>query len=76
MHSLLIVVGIFLVLRLLMLRRASNESKPWAQLLRSAVLFETKDWLVTVLALLLIFGILYSFALFFGPFKPIHEWFN
>ena len=76
MHSLIIVVAILLVLRLVMLQRASKEAKPWAQLLRSAVMLETRDWSITVLALLLLLGLLYSFALFFGPFKPIHEWFN
>lgn len=76
MHSLLIVVAILLVLRLLMLRRASNAPKTWVQLLRNAVLLETRDWSITVLALLLLLGLLYSFALYFGPFKPIHEWFN
>ena len=76
MHSILIVVAIFLVLRLLMLRSASNGPKTWAQLLRGAVLLETRDWLLTFLALLLLLGLLYSIALYFGPFKPIHEWFN
>jgi hypothetical protein len=76
MHSLIILAAILLALRLFVLQRASNERKGWLPLLRNAVLLETRDWSITILVLLLLFGLLFSLALYFGPFKPIHEWFN
>ena len=76
MPSLIIVVAILLVLRLFVLQRASQEHKSWLQLFRNAVWLESRDWLITILLLILFFVLLYSVALYFGPYPPIHEWFN
>ena len=71
MQTLIITFALFVLVRTLLWRnnRQSADGR-----LSTSIKNELSAWLLTALALIAAFLLLFVFTLFLGPIPPVHEW--